>query len=363
MIEALRHRLDSFFGRGRASVAVPTMDGALRPNAVLESAPLAASIFGPDNLVDLAGKILFSSGNDVHPLGVGGDTAAIFASAKAPITCLAAESSGALAVGTNDDIVVHGGRHDGKSFARLSDRALFCVTAIAFAGPDELLICMGSTKNDAGNWQRDLLQGLKTGSLWRLYLDSGKSGRIADRLAWPCGLIGEVDGSVLVSLAWEHRIVRVSPDGSLKPYFAHLPGYPGRLSPAAGGGYWLSVFAPRSQMVEFVRREPEFRKRMMKEVDPSFWMAPSLHSRRHYMEPIQGGQIIYLGVAKPWAPSRSYGLVIRLDSNGLPQASYHSRANGVRHGTTSCLEADGHLLVASKGGNAIVNVDLAGLEA
>jgi hypothetical protein len=77
---------------------------------------------------------------------------------------------------------------------------------------------------------------------------------------------------------------------------------------------------------------------------------------------LQGGAVKHLGIAKPWAPTRSYGLVIRLDAAGSPVASIHSRADGVRHGVTSCLESDNRLLVASKGGELIVSVDLADLD-
>ena len=44
-----------------------------------------------------------------------------------------------------------------------------------------------------------------------------------------------------------------------------------------------------------------------------------------------------------------------------PVASFHSRANGRRHGVTSAVEAGGRVLVASKGGDAIL--DIAGVAA
>jgi hypothetical protein len=49
-----------------------------------------------------------------------------------------------------------------------------------------------------------------------------------------------------------------------------LPGYPARISPAQAGGSWLAVFAPRRQIVEFVLREPAYRKRMLQEVPEAF---------------------------------------------------------------------------------------------
>jgi hypothetical protein len=63
-----------------------------------------------------------------------------------------------------------------------------------------------------------------------------------------------------------------------------------------------------------------------------------------------------MGILKPWAPARSYGLVIRLDAAWEPVKSLHSRADGDRHGVTSCLEQTEELLISSKGGDVILSV-------
>jgi hypothetical protein len=52
--------------------------------------------------------------------------------------------------------------------------------------------------------------------------------------------------------------------------------------------------------------------------------------------------------------------VIGVDADCEPRTSFHSRADGQRHGITSCLEVDGRLLVTSKGGDAIVSVPVTG---
>jgi hypothetical protein len=166
-------------------------------------------------------------------------------------------------------------------------------------------------------------------------------------------------GNLAVAESWRHRIVAAprTSDGVPLPLLDHLPGYPARLSPAAGGGYWLCIFAPRSRLVEFVLRERDFCADMFREVEPDYWIAPSLSSGRSFLEPLQGGGIKQLGILKPWAPSRSYGLLIRLDANFHPIASFHSRADGTRHGVTSCVDLGGRVLAACKGGNAIVALD------
>jgi hypothetical protein len=63
-----------------------------------------------------------------------------------------------------------------------------------------------------------------------------------------------------------------------------------------------------------------------------------------------------MGIHKPWSPSRSYGLAARLDADLRPIASFHSRADGTRHGITSVVEAQGLVLASAKGGNAIIGL-------
>ena len=163
-----------------------------------------------------------------------------------------------------------------------------------------------------------------------------------------------------VSESWRHRVVVLRrAGGAPEPVLADLPGYPARLVAAAAGGYWLAVFAPRNQLIEFVQREPEFLARMMADVDSDYWAAPSLETvRRRFLEPLQGGAQKHLGMVKPWAPTRSYGLVVRLDRRFRPTDSFHSRADGRRHGVMSCVEHGGRLIVAAKGGDAIVALEI-----
>ncbi|HEV7414977.1 MAG TPA: hypothetical protein VGN98_02380, partial [Tianweitania sediminis] len=99
-----------------------------------------------------------------------------------------------------------------------------------------------------------------------------------------------------------------------------------------------------------------FLKRMMADVDPAFWAAPALKPSATFLEPLQGGAQKHLGMLKPWAPTRSYGLVVRLSSDFRPLGSFHSRADGTRHGVFTCLRFGDHLVAASKGGDAIVEL-------
>jgi hypothetical protein len=119
-----------------------------------------------------------------------------------------------------------------------------------------------------------------------------------------------------------------------------------------------TVFAPRSPLIEFVLREPKYRRAMMAEVAPENWIAPALQSGLSFHEPMQGGALKQMGILKPWAPTRSYGLVVEVNENFVPIRSLHSRAGGRRHGITSAVESGGCLWLTSKGGDEVVTITL-----
>jgi hypothetical protein len=151
-------------------------------------------------------------------------------------------------------------------------------------------------------------------------------------------------------------VIAFGRDGAQRVVLEDLPGYPWRIAPASGGGWWLTCFAMRTQLVEFVLRETAFRKRMLREIDPRWWIAPSLRSGTSFLEPLQLAHLKTMGVVKPWAPPRSYGLVIRLDERGVPAGSLHSRFDGVHHGIVSAVEHDGALYLLSKGSGRVLRV-------
>src|SRR5262249_21252211 len=115
--------------------------------------------------------------------------------------------------------------------------------------------------------------------------------------------------------------------------------------------------ALRTQLVEFVLRERAYCDAMLATVDPRYWIAPSLRALGHYLEPLQGGGIKKLGLVKPWAPPRSYGLVVRLANEGEPLESFHSRAGGRHHGITAVQARGNRVIVAAKGHGVVLDLD------
>jgi hypothetical protein len=96
---------------------------------------------------------------------------------------------------------------------------------------------------------------------------------------------------------------------------------------------------------------------MMADIPQDYWISPSIRPMSSFLEPLQGGTLKKLARLKPWAPSRSYGLVVRLDDDFQIVASFHSRADGTRHGISSCAVLGDRLLAASAGGDALVSID------
>jgi hypothetical protein len=206
------------------------------------------------------------------------------------------------------------------------------------------------------DWKRDLMNRGSSGSVWRFPLESGgKPALLARDLAFPYGLAAGPGGSLLVSEAWRHRVIAIDPAAAKPPrtVLLDLPAYPARIVPDADG-YWLALFAPRNQLVEFVLREEGYRRKMISGIDPAYWIAPALSSGVSFLEPIQGGARKKLNMLKPWSPSWSYGLVLRCDSAMRPTTSFHSRADGSIHGVTSLAEYADTLFVGAKGSGVVV---------
>lgn len=349
-MKPIARALDRWFGRGEASITTPPMDGAFRPNDLLDAAPVALEAPKPDALVVTTQGLLVSLGQSLKRVDKLEDKPV--ASFDAEISCLTGLPDGGAAAGLIDArIVLMGGRNDGKTIAGPQ-----CMTALAPARDGALLVASGSAAHGPADWRRDLLEKGCSGSIWRLDLATGERTQIAGDLAYPYGLLDEGD-SVVVSESWRSALTRISPGPSHRaaPALEGLPAYPARLSRGADGAIWLALFAPRSQLVEFVLSEDRYRRRMIDEIEPDYWLAPSLRAGGSPLEPTQQGGVKQLGVLKPWSPSRSYGLVARLDAAYRPVASLHSRANGRRHGVTSCLAFEGRVYFAAKGDGVVAS--------
>ncbi|HEX7928546.1 MAG TPA: hypothetical protein VF678_13215, partial [bacterium] len=345
-----------FLGRGSAAIAVPPFDGALKPNSLLDEAELVAELEAPEDLAADDKSLFVADGTRV--LEYVGTALVEAARVEGPITAIACLPGGGLAVAVNGTVVrIIRGPGAGQSWNEAGGRPFYAINALWATADGRLLASDGSKTQPYERWCHDLMELGKTGRCIEMRMDGGAR-ELATGLAYAFGVC-ESGGEVWTSESWAHRIRR---SGTGPMVLDRLPGYPSRIAPASDGGFWLTVFTARTQLVEFVPREPAYRKRMMKEIDPEFWVAPALRWGRTYQEPMQGAHIKTMGILKPWAPPRAYGLVVRLEADGLMRYSLHSRVDGSNHGVVAAAERRGELFVLAKGARRLLKVSIAQVE-
>lgn len=356
MIGMILDRIDKYLGRGRYSIAVPVMDGPLHPNHKLDEAKEAFALSGVDNLTAIGSKIWFTTGASLMELPAKPGKPKNIADFDAPITCLAADETGALAIGIDGKgIIIRGGEYNGRWIRKLGGNRLLCPTAAVFLDTNTLVVTIGARDRPHADWKRDLMAHGRSGEVWRIDFSSGTEQRLASGLAYPYGVCLTPQG-IAVSESWAHRILLLDSNGTPREALKDLPGYPARIVPMQQRGYVLAIFAPRNQLVEFTLREPEFLYAMVNQVHPDNWIAPKLKWGQGFKEPMQGAALRTMGIIKPWAPTWSYGLVVTLDENFRPVASFHSRADGNRHGVTSVCVRGERILAGAKGAGVVVTL-------
>lgn len=347
----------AILGDRNERLTIPIMDGALKPNNAIEEAPVLAEAPG---LEDLAlgndGTLYAACDNTVVAVGADG-TLSERARYDRAVTALAIGADGTRAVGLGNAVAIEPPSGARRLIEQCDGRRLTAVNALQATADGTLLISDGSATRPCAEWTRDLLEHGHTGRVLRHRPGTEQTTTLAGGLGYAFGVLAVSQGHVLVSESWRHRVMLL--DGrAARPAYSGLPGYPGRIAPAADGGFWLAVVAARTQLVEFVLCEDEYRREMMRTVDPRYWVAPALSSGHDFLEPLQGGSVKQMGILKPWAPPRSYGLVIRLSADLIPQYSLHSRVGGRHHGIVAVAQRGDDLFVLSKGAGRILRLSL-----
>jgi sugar lactone lactonase YvrE len=360
VIAALRTLTDQFLGRGAAAITVPIFDGALKPNQILEQAETFAELEAPEDLVTDGTSLFVADGSAV--LRYDGDLATTVAQVDGRITALAILPHGGLAVAIDGtELRIIGSTHDGQTWSSVAGKPLVAANAICATADGRLLVTDGSQAQPYDRWCHDLMSLGRSGRILEIDLARGGAREIASGLAYAFGTVA-VGSDVWVCESWAHRVLAYGAGKRGMTVVSRLPCYPSRLAPAADGGYWLTAFTCRTQLVEFVLRQKAYRTRMMKEIDPRYWIAPALTSGNTFLEPLQGAHLKMRGIHKPWAPPRSYGLVMRLAPDGLIRYSLHSRVDGKNHGIVAAVECQSTLFALAKGRRRIVSVPVADVE-
>lgn len=361
MIGVLKDVADRVLGRGPAAITVPPFDGALKPNQVLEQADVAAEFAQAGDIATHGGVLYVADGSAVLRLADG--LPQLVRRFDQEVTALCALPDGRLAVARGGrDICIFPADGDVGQDVVIAGADMTAVNALASAPSGALLATDGSTAHPASRWAHDLMSRGRSGRLLSIDPAARQIQVVASGLHYAFGVAAASDGP-LVSESWHHRLVVIGAKGVLRSPLDNLPVYPSRLCPAADGGFWLTAFTGRTQLVEFVLRENAYRRRMMAEIDPEFWVAPRLNSGNSFREPMQGAHLKTMGIIKPWAPPRSYGLVIRLNADCSPRYSLHSRVDGVNHGVVAVAEVGDALYVLAKGAGRLLRLSLKSIEA
>lgn len=349
MLDIVGQIVNGLLGRGGSSLSVPILDGAFKPNNLLEDAEVLLERQGLEDIA-LApdGTLFVAAANEV--LAIEGGAASVVDSHDGRITALAILRDGRRAVALGDRIVIEG---SGTPLTEAAGRRFKAITALSVTADGRILVCDASALYDGNQWQYDLMTKGRSGRVLKLDPDGGKAELLRGDLAWVFGA-QESTGGVLLSESWRHRL-RFAAKGDAT---GELPGYPARITPTADGGFWLSLFSGRAQIVEFVLQENGFRREMMETIDPKYWISPALSSGVDFLEPLQSGGVKHMGILKPWAPPRSYGLAVRCDANRTPLMSVHSRVGGTHHGIVTTLERGNEVFALSKGAGRLLRLDL-----
>jgi hypothetical protein len=355
--------LEQILFPNRDQHAIPAMDGGYTPNDRLDAlSAIGEPIPGADDIAEGSdGAVYVSAGKQVLRLsGAGYATREKFAEFEGVAGGLAVHPDGRLLVcvaGRGLAAVDANGKQSWLN--QVEDQPLHCLTSVTAAPDGSIFMTDGSNRHPRADWVRDLMEKNHAGRLVACgaRLDGAKV--LLRDLYYPHGVAMTADGKALwYTESWRHRISRAAISGrdiaTPQTLIGNMPGYPTRLGPCIGGGFWLSVFGVRTHLVEFVLREDDFRQEMMATISQSLWISPALSTTGHCHEPMQFGSIKALGIEKPWAPPRSYGLVVRIDEEGEAVESLHSRVGGKVHGITAARDTAQGLVIVSSGSGRLL---------
>jgi sugar lactone lactonase YvrE len=362
-LDHLMRDVRSILDRDGEQNAIPPLDGALSPNDRLDACvPIGAPLPGLDDvLAERDGSLLVSAGKQVLRLSGDGFMT------RTPVAGFDGDAGG-LAIHPDGRILVcvagiglaaiDPAKPEPHWLKAVEGRTLAGLLSVAAAPDGRIFAVEGSMARSPSEWRHDLMEKRHHGRLIACGAGLGDATTILNDLHYPYGIAIAPDGQLWFSESWAHRVSRMPlpGDGVAKPEIVlrNLPGYPARLQGDGRDGFYLGVFARRTHLIEFVLKEDDFREEMIMAMPADYWIAPAYAGGGDCLEPMQIGGVKALGIQKPWAPPRSYGLLVHLDANGEVTSSIHSRAGGRFHGITgACMTPQG-LVIASRGAGRLL---------
>jgi hypothetical protein len=365
LFDHLLRDVRSVIDRDGAQNAIPPLDGAFSPNDRLDSCtPIGDRLPGLDDVaVAKDGAVYVSAGRQL--LKLTGDRLAI-----REIVAEFEDDAGGLALHPDGRLLVcvagrglaaiDPAKPAAKSWLETADgRAFAGLTSVAAAPDGRIFLVEGSVGRRPEQWRHDLLEKRSSGRLIVCGPALDHPRVLLRDLPYPYGVAVTADGNSLwLTESWAHRLSRFALTGDgigpREVTAGNLPGYPARIHNDVQGGFFLGLFARRTHLIEFVLKEDDFREEMIASISPDYWIAPAFAGGSNCLEPMQIGSVKALGIQKPWAPPRSYGLLAHLDSEGEATDSLHSRAGGRFHGITGACDTQYGVVIAARGAGQLL---------
>ena len=359
MFDHLMQDIRSIIDRDAEANAIPPLDGALSPNDRLDACvPIGDPLPGLDDVVcDKDGALLVSAGKRVLKLsGTRFATRAIVAEFDTDAGGLALHSDGRLlvCVAGRGLAAIDPARPEPRWLESVDGQKLAGLLSVTAAADGRIFAVEGSAGRPPEAWRHDLMEKRHNGRMIVCGAGLDSAATLLRDLHYPYGVtVAPESGELWFTESWAHRVSRMTlpNNGAASPQtvLRNLPGYPARLKPDGNGGFHLALFARRTHLIEFVLKEDDFRKDMIATMPEDYWVAPAYAGGSDCLEPMQIGGVKALGIQKPWAPPRSYGLLVHLNAEGEATDSIHSRAGGRFHGITGAYATPQGLVIAARG--------------
>ena len=332
---------------------VPPLEAGLRPNTLLDTADVLFDGFEADDVVVLSnGTVAVSSGCELYVLRddkgieplITFEGTVLALTARGDEIVAAIEGRGLVSIAAGDQV----------GDLNSSEGLRSGITSLSALADGRIAVTIGSSTHTHAGWSHALVTGESSGSI--VLVDGAAVETLAEGLPWPSGVCAGDEGELLVSLSLGHRIEKVSLATKARSVVVgNLPAYPGRLTQGTDGCLVAFPYV-RNRLSELLMDEDAFIEEMVRTIKPDEWMVPRLRNENPYTSALQLGQLRVLGVLKPWAPARSYGLVGVLDRQGRFATSYHSRVDGKQHGVTAAVMLPEGILTVVRGSRNVLMI-------
>src|SRR5258708_979718 len=212
VISALKSFTDRLLGRGDATITVPSFDGALKPNQILEKAETVAQFDAPEDLATDGEALYIADGTAI--LRLEGSATTVVRRFDRTITALCCLPDGAIAVAFDGrEVRVFATPSAASAKVTFADRSMNAINALSPGTNATIVATDGSTARPCGQWVHDLMERGRTGRVLILDLASGGVRTLVSSLHHAFGACA-TDDAIFVSESWRHRVIAITPDGS-----------------------------------------------------------------------------------------------------------------------------------------------------